>query len=40
VQVYTGLVFGGPGVVGELTTGLVEALRSCRIDLSALVGTA
>ena len=40
VQVYTGLVFGGPGVVGELTTGLVEALRSRRVDLSALVGTA
>ena len=39
VQVYTGLVFGGPGVVGELTTGLAEALRSRRIDLSALAGT-
>jgi dihydroorotate dehydrogenase len=26
VQIYTVLVFGGPGVVGELTTGLAEAL--------------
>jgi len=40
VQVYTGLVFGGPGIVGELTTGLAEALRTRRIELSALVGTA
>jgi dihydroorotate dehydrogenase len=40
VQVYTGLVFAGPGVVGELTTGLAKALRSRRIGLSALTGTA
>jgi dihydroorotate dehydrogenase len=40
VQVYTGLVFRGPGVVGELTTGLAGALRSRRIDLASLVGTA
>ena len=40
VQVYTGLVFGGPGIVGELTAGLAEALRTRRIELSALVGTA
>ena len=39
VQVYTGLVFGGPGVVGELTTGLAQALRSRRIDLAELAGT-
>ncbi len=40
VQVYTGLVFRGPGVVGELTAGLADALRSRRIDLAALVGSA
>jgi len=40
VQVFTGLVFRGPGVVGELTAGLAGALRSRRIDLAALVGTA
>ena len=40
VQVYTGLVFRGPGVVGELTAGLAGALRSRRIDLEALVGSA
>jgi dihydroorotate dehydrogenase len=39
VQIYTGLVFRGPGVVGELTAGLAGALRSRRIDLGALVGT-
>lgn len=39
VQVYTGLVFRGPGVVGELTAGLAGALRSRRIDLATLVGT-
>jgi len=40
VQVYTGLVFEGPGIVGELTRGLSEALRSRRADLAALVGSA
>jgi len=40
VQVYTGLVFRGPGFVGELTAGLAGALRSRRIDLASLVGTA
>ena len=40
VQLYTGLVFEGPGIVGELTRGLADALRSRRIDLAALVGTA
>jgi dihydroorotate dehydrogenase len=39
VQVYTGLVFEGPGVVGELTRGLSDALRSRRGDLAALVGS-
>ena len=40
IQVYTGLVFRGPGFVGELTHGLGEALRSRRIGLAALVGAA
>lgn len=40
VQVYTGLVFEGPGIVGELTRGLSDALRSRRADLAALVGSA
>jgi dihydroorotate dehydrogenase len=40
VQVYTGLVFEGPGIVGELTRGLATALRSRRAALSALIGSA
>jgi dihydroorotate dehydrogenase len=40
VQVYTGLVFEGPGIVGELTRGLSDALRRRRADLAALVGSA
>jgi dihydroorotate dehydrogenase len=39
VQVYTGLVFRGPAIVGVLTRGLGDALRSRRIDLAELVGT-
>jgi dihydroorotate dehydrogenase len=39
VQAYTGLVFRGPAIVGELTRGLGDALRSRRIDLAELVGT-
>jgi dihydroorotate dehydrogenase len=39
VQVYTGLVFRGPAIVGELTRGLGNALRSRRIDLAELLGT-
>jgi dihydroorotate dehydrogenase len=40
VQVYTGLVYRGPGIVGELTEGLASAIRSRRVELAALVGTA
>jgi len=40
VQVYTGLVFEGPGIVRELTRGLSEALRSRRADFAALIGSA
>jgi dihydroorotate dehydrogenase len=39
VQVYTALVFRGPGVVGELTGGLVEELRKRRAAVATLVGT-
>jgi dihydroorotate dehydrogenase len=39
VQVYTALVFEGPGIVGELTRGLSGALRRRRADLAALVGS-
>lgn len=39
VQIYTGLVFGGPRVVAEITSGLSDALRTRRIGLSALVGS-
>ena len=28
VQVYTGLIYRGPAIVGELTTGLVASARS------------
>src|SRR5262245_559092 len=40
VQVYTGLIFEGPGVVGAITRGLADVLRSRRSDLAALVGSA
>jgi dihydroorotate dehydrogenase len=35
VQVYTGLVFGGPRVVSELVAGLAAAVRGGRIALGA-----
>lgn len=38
VQVYTGLVFRGPRIVGELTAGLLRALHERRVDLVSLVG--
>jgi len=34
VQVYTGLIYRGPGVVGELTSGLARELRA-RADVAA-----
>jgi dihydroorotate dehydrogenase len=40
VQVYTGLVFEGPRIVGELTRGLSDALRNRRAALAQLVGSA
>lgn len=39
VQVYTGLVFGGPGIVGELTSGLAPALRERRSALTSRAGS-
>ena len=40
VQVYTGLIYRGPGIVGELTSGLSKRLRRQGIALADLVGTA
>jgi dihydroorotate dehydrogenase len=40
VQVYTGLVFEGPGIVGEIARGLSDALLRRRAALAALVGSA
>ena len=39
VQVYSGLVFRGPAIVGELTHGLAVGLRNRRVDLAAFVGS-
>jgi dihydroorotate dehydrogenase len=40
VQVYTGLVYEGPRIVGSLTRGLSAALGERRITLPSLVGVA
>jgi hypothetical protein len=32
-------VFEGPGIIGEITRGLSDALASRRADLAALVGS-
>jgi dihydroorotate dehydrogenase len=40
VQIYTSLIYRGPGVVGELTRGLADALRERGTDLPSVVGTA
>jgi dihydroorotate dehydrogenase len=39
VQVYTGLIYRGPGLVGEITRGLVAHLRLRSTELGSLVGT-
>jgi dihydroorotate dehydrogenase len=39
VQVYTGMVFRGPGIVGELTRGLAAHLHDAGLVLSDLAGT-
>lgn len=40
VQVYSALIYQGPGVVGTLTRGLVRALEARRTSVGALAGTA
>jgi len=40
VQIYSGLIYRGPRIVGELTRGLAEALRSRGLSVPAAVGTA
>ncbi|MEP7032953.1 MAG: dihydroorotate dehydrogenase (quinone) [Actinomycetota bacterium] len=40
VQVYSGLIYRGPRIVGELTRGLAEALRPRGLSVPAVVGTA
>ncbi len=40
VQVYTGLIFRGPRIIGEITAGLSAALSERRVGLAALVARA
>jgi dihydroorotate dehydrogenase len=40
VQLYTGLLYEGPGIVGSLVGGLSEALRRRGTDMAGLVGAA
>ncbi|HEX7464345.1 MAG TPA: hypothetical protein VF382_05585, partial [Actinomycetota bacterium] len=40
VQVYTGMLYRGPGLVGEITSGLAETVRSRRLQIDALIGAA
>ena len=40
VQVYTGLIYVGPRIVGDITHGLAEALASRATDVAAVVGAA
>jgi dihydroorotate dehydrogenase len=40
VQVYSALIYEGPGIVGTLTQGLARALRSRHTSVGALAGTA
>jgi dihydroorotate dehydrogenase len=40
VQVYTGMIYEGPGIVGEITRDLARILRERGLDLPALVGAA
>jgi dihydroorotate dehydrogenase len=39
VQVYTGLIFEGPRVIGRITSGLAATLQERRIELGSLVGS-
>jgi dihydroorotate dehydrogenase len=40
VQIYSALIYEGPGIVGALTTGLADRLRRRGLVISDLVGTA
>jgi len=40
VQVYTGLIYEGPRIVGNIIRGLAAAVRERRVELSSLVGAA
>ena len=40
VQLYSALIYEGPGIVGTLTRGLVRALRARHTSVDALAGTA
>jgi dihydroorotate dehydrogenase len=40
VQVYSALIYEGPGIVGALTRGLARALRARRTSVGALAGSA
>ncbi len=40
VQVYSALIYEGPGIVGALTHGLLRALRTRHTSVGALAGTA
>jgi dihydroorotate dehydrogenase len=40
VQVYSALIYGGPGLVGALTDGLARALSAGHTSVGALAGTA
>lgn len=40
VQVYSALIYEGPGIVGALTQGLAAALRTRQTSVGALAGTA
>jgi dihydroorotate dehydrogenase len=36
IQLYTGLVFAGPGIVGDICSGVGDTLRTSRVDLADL----
>jgi dihydroorotate dehydrogenase len=40
VQVYSALIYEGPGIVGTLTGGLAQALHAQNSSVEALAGTA
>jgi dihydroorotate dehydrogenase len=40
VQVYSAMIYEGPGIVGALTRGLARALRTRHTSVGALAGTA